>query len=150
MFGELEGLKAERPTPEEINPQKFVVCLIDTESERPQLIDTTGGLKEWYKLLKCARRDIQARTLDGVEYDFIFDDEAPIKLGAKVSALDKDGQPQLIGRLVICHCDAEGNETGLHKSDIEILKRHICILEGRPSEEGEKPPTWAAIYNLDN
>ena len=38
MFGKVEGLEAAKP--EEM--KKFVVALIDTERERPQLIDTAA------------------------------------------------------------------------------------------------------------
>lgn len=144
MFGELEGIKAEKP---EIK-QKFNVMLIDTEKDAPQIIETTGGLKEWYRLIGCELIDIQTRSIDGWQYDFIVDDEALYKQGAKVSALDKDQKPAFVGNLVICKCDDQGNETGLLKSDITHLKNHICILKANEPLK-DRAQTWAAIYGVE-
>ena len=144
MFGKVEGLEAAKP--EEM--KKFVVALIDTERERPQLIDTAGGLEEWRRLLQCQIIDIQERYIEGRPFDFICDDEAGLKAGCKVSGLNKDLQPELLGNLVICKCDDEGHEIGLNKEDIELLKRHICILGLNEPQEG-RASQWAAIRDLE-
>lgn len=142
MFGKVEGLEVEQPR------GKMVVCVIDTEKERPQLVDTEGGLDEWYRLIGCSLIDIQEHTIEGQPFDFIFDDEGLFKEGAKVSALDKDQQPVLVGNLVICKCDSQGNEIGLSKADVELLKKHICILSAT-QELKDRAQRWAAIYGLD-
>ena len=144
MFGKLEGMEAERPE----NLKKFIVCLIDTEKERPQLIDTIGGLEEWRRLLQCQVIDIQERYIEGRPFDFICDDEAGLKEGCKVSGINKEQQPELLGNLIICKCDDEGHETGLNKEDIEILKRHFCILGLNEPQEG-RANRWAAIGGLE-
>lgn len=144
MFGKVEGLEAEKP--EQLN--KFVVALIDTEKERPQIIDTVGGLEEWKRLLQCRVIDIQERYIEETAFDFICDDEAGLKAGCKVSGLNKELQPDLLGNLIICKCDSEGRETGLKKSDIEILKRHFCILGAKEPREG-RANQWAAIRDLE-
>ena len=145
MFGELNGIKAEKPTEEH---KKFVVMVIDTEKQKPQIVDTIGGCAEWYRLIGCDLIDIQSRSINGREYDFITDDEALYKQGAKVSALDKDQQPVFVGNLVICKCDDEGNETGLDKADIELLTKHICSIRAE-QELKDRAQTWASVYGLE-
>ena len=142
MFGTIEGLEVERPR------DKMIVMVIDTEKERPQLIKTEGGLDEWYRLINCDLIDVQVHTIEGKPFDFICDDEALFKEGGKVSALDKDQQPVMVGNLVICNCDDEGRETGLQKRDIELLKHHICILSAT-QELKDRTQSWAAVYGLD-
>lgn len=144
MFGSIDGIKAERPQ----EAPTMRVLLIDTEKTAPQIIETPGGLNEWYRLIGCELIDIQARTIAGREYDIITDDEALYKQGAKVSGIDKNQQPQLVGNLVICKCDDQGNETGLSDEDIAHLMKHIAILKLPEPIEG-RATRWAAICDLE-
>ena len=139
MFERIEGVE---------KPQFFNVLLIDTEKDAPQIIKTPGGLNEWYKLIGCSMVDIQERYIDGHAYDFITDDEALYKGGAKVSGLDKDGQPHFVGNMVICRCDEEGNETGLTDEDIKRLYTHAVILELSQPVEG-RAQRYVAIHGIE-
>ncbi len=139
MFEKIEG--AERP-------ELFKVILIDTEKDKPQIIKTSGGLDEWYKLIGCNHIDIQERYIDGHAYDFITDDEALYRGGAKVSALDTEGQPHIVGNIVICRCDQEGNETGLTDEDIERIYNHAIILELSQPVEG-RAQRYIALNNIE-
>lgn len=139
MFETIEGVKP---------PKLFKVMRIDTEKEAPEIITTPGGLAEWYKLIGCQIIDIQERMIEGAAYDFIIDEEAPLKDGAKVSALDKDGKPQFIGNLVICKYDGEGGETGLDEEDINRINRHIVILRtNKPLKD--RATAWAGVADLE-
>lgn len=122
------------------------VLLLDTDSPAPQIIETAGGLKEWYRLLKCDLIDITERAVAGRYYDIIVDDEGLFKGGAKVTALDSNQQPQLVGNLVFCNHDEEGNETSLTDEDIQHLLKHIVIL----TEAGaDNPQKWLAMNNVE-
>ena len=139
MFETIEGVK---------RPELFQVMLINTEKTAPEIRTTPGGLAEWYKLIGCQIIDIQERYIDGAAYDFIIDEEAPLKDGAKVSAIYKDGQPCFIGNLVICKYDGEGGETGLDEEDINRIKKHVAILQtDKPLKD--KATAWAGIIDID-
>ena len=129
-------------------PQLYNVLLIDTEKDAPQIIRTGGGLSEWYRLIKCDLIDIQEHYIDGHAYDFIIDDEALLKAGGKVSALDKDGNPCLVGNIVICTCDEEGNESGLSDEDIQRILKHVVILQLTKPIEG-RATHYAAIAGIE-
>lgn len=92
--------------------------------------------------------DIQEHYIDGHAYDFIIDDEALLKAGGKVSALDKDGNPCLVGNIVICTCDEEGNESGLSDEDIQRILKHVVILQLTKPIEG-RATHYAAIAGIE-
>lgn len=48
--------------------------MIDTDSIKPEIIETEGGLKEWRSLLKCDSIDISYLQIQGRYFDFIIDD----------------------------------------------------------------------------
>lgn len=123
------------------------VLLIDTEVFEPLVRITDGGLEEWKRLLKCDQIDIQSRQVNGKYYDFICDNKALQAPKGKITALDKDGKPQLVGNLIICNYDGEGGEAGLTDDDIDDLLKQFVILK-EESTEGE-PERWLALNNVE-
>lgn len=66
--------------------------------------------------------------------------------GVKVTALDSNQQPQLVGNLVICNYDGEGGETSLTDEDIQHLYKHMAIL----TEAGaDNPQKWLALIDVE-
>ena len=122
-----------------------VICL-DTDILQPQVVETEGGLAEWYRLIKCDLIDIVSRKIGGRYYDIIVDDEGLYKGGAKPTALDAQQQPQLVGNLVICNTDGEGNEATLTDEDIQHILKHIVVL----TEAGtDQPQKWLALNGIE-
>lgn len=123
------------------------VLLLDTDSLQPQVVETEGGLLEWYRLIKCNLIDIVSRKIGGRYYDIILDDEGLFKGAAKPTALDQQQQPQLVGNLVICNTDGEGNETTLTDEDIKHILKHIVVL----TEAGtDQPQKWLALNGIED
>lgn len=122
------------------------VLVIDTDSLQPQVVETEGGLQEWYRLVKCDIIDIVSRKIGGRYFDIIADDEGLYKPAAKVTALDTQQQPMIVGNLVICNHDGEGNECTLTDKDIDHIKRHIVVLAQAGAEE---PQYWLALNGVD-
>lgn len=77
------------------------VLLIDTGNLQPQVIETAGGIREWYRLIKCDMIDITSLNIGGRYYDVIVDDEGLLKDGIKPTVLDTGYKPLLVGNLVI-------------------------------------------------
>ena len=59
------------------------VLLIDTDTLQPQVVETAGGLQEWYRLIKCDLIDIVSRKIGGRYNDIIVDDEGLFKGGRR-------------------------------------------------------------------
>lgn len=108
---------------------------IDTENSSSRVIETEGGLENYYKLLNCNRIDISSRMIDGQYFDIILDDEGLFREGNKISAVSEDGRPQLVGSLLICNYDGQGGESGLSDEDVEKISRRLAIAT---SPDGEK------------
>lgn len=124
------------------------VIVIDTDILQPQVVDTMGGLQEWYRLIKCTSIDIAYKQIGGRYYDIILDDEGLFTERAKVTALDPEQNPALVGNLVICNYDGEGGEAGLTEEDIEHIKKHIVVLTEKT--EDEAPAQWLALMPVED
>lgn len=111
------------------------MILIDTEKNSSKVINTDGGLENYYKLLNCDLIDITERKIGGQYFDIICDDEGLFKEGNRVSAVSEDGRPQLVGSLLICNHDGEGGESGLSEKDVQKLSKRLAIAT---SPDGEK------------
>ena len=111
------------------------MLLIDTESNSSKVIETEGGLENYYKILNCSLIDITERKIDGQYFDIICDDEGLFKEGNQVSAVSEDGRPQLVGNILICNHDGEGGESGLSDEDLEKVSKRLAIAT---SPDGEK------------
>lgn len=126
------------------------VILLDTEKKQPQVIETEGGLEEWYRLLRVRLIDIQSLHLNGVYYDFIADEEGLFHERAKPTVLDHTNAPLIVGNVIICRCNEEtGEEIGLTDADISELLKHVIGVKEKPKEDGKEVESWLAICGLE-
>lgn len=102
------------------------MLLIDTKTSSSRIVDIKDELTNYYKLIDCKLISITVRKIDGHYYDVIGDDEALFYDEKIISAVSEDGRPQLVGSLLICNHDGNGNESGLSEEDIEILSRRLA------------------------
>lgn len=96
--------------------------LVDVENGAADEVDACG-LADYYRLLNCRLVDIVSWRIGGKWYDIIADDEG-IKEGAKVSALCQ-GQPVLVGNLLVMNIGEDGEEAPLHDLDFERIRAHL-------------------------
>lgn len=104
--------------------EKIKVVIVDTEKGfRVEKID--NSLDKFYEIIKCRCIDIATRRIGEKKkyYDIIVDDEG-LLVGSKISAINKEGKPQLVGNLIITNYDEEGNTTSLTDDDIEYIMEH--------------------------
>ena len=121
------------------------VLVIDTEKLQPQIVETPGGLEEWDRLIGCRLITISYFDIAGKRYDIISDDEALLKQGGKVTAIDPEHNPLLVGNLVICNYDGDGGEAGLTDQDIKSITENIVVLT---EAQAENPKKWLALSNV--
>lgn len=91
-----------------------------------------NNLDEFYEVLDCNTIDLDCNTIDivvrkiGTEYfDIVCDDEGLFKENPRVSAVDKNGKPMLVGNLFICKHDNEGRLVSLSASDFACIQRSV-------------------------
>ena len=103
------------------------MLLIDSRRGEDRVIETEGGLDNYYKLLDCEIIDITTRSIGGVFFDIICDDEGLLKDDRIVSAVDKKGRPALVGNLLISKADEEeGRQIGLTDEELFHVQLHIA------------------------
>lgn len=119
------------------------VILVRTTGELPEVVETPGGLQEWYRLIGCRLIDITTRSIGGKVYDIITDDEALLKPPAIPTAINTDEKPRLFGNYIVCNCNDAGEETGLTSDDIKRITRRIAKLSDAEGNE------WFALCDVD-
>ena len=88
--------------------------------------DFEPTLEEYYKKIGCDVIDIVCYNVNGKDYDIICDDEGLLKSPPLiVTAVGEDGSPLLVGGLIICNYDDEGNERSLEPDDILRLTNAV-------------------------
>lgn len=93
-------------------------CLvIDVEKDEIRGVECIE-LSDFYRELNCDVFDIARRYLAGKPYDIFCDDVGLFKEDAFVSAFNSEGEPMLVGNLVIANHDGEGNTTSLSHEDV--------------------------------
>jgi hypothetical protein len=93
---------------------------------RAIVVEIPKDLNGYYKLLGCNTIDITRRKIGGKYYDIICDDEGLFKETVMVSAVDGSGSAMLVGKLLICNHDENGNEASLTQDDILNIEANIC------------------------
>lgn len=108
------------------------MLLLDVKKQEVRKVEA-DSLKEYYKLLNCRCIDIVERKIHNGEeskyYYIICDDEGLLKNNI-VSAIDLNNmQIALVGNLLICNMDEDGNEVSLSDEDIEFIKGSFTLIQ---------------------
>ena len=104
------------------------VVYMDVENNKlPKVMDIEDKLEVFYELIGCRCIDIVRRKIGNKRYDVICDDEGLFKDDPVVSAVDTKYGDRLVGNLIICKSDVEGNLMGLSDNDVEEIIRHIKV-----------------------
>ena len=102
--------------------------LIDQRDRTAKEVDINPELDELYKVLDCDTIDIVVRKVDGVEFDIVCDDEGLFKQPAVPSACTTQGNPTLVGNLLFCHHNLDGELTECSEDDVIWLDDHLGML----------------------
>lgn len=101
------------------------MLLLDVYNCNVSVVDAEN-LEDFYKFLDCSNIDIVTRRINNFPFEFICDDMGLLKATPKISAINKDFEPELVGNLLIAKgTDKNGNLTPLSDEDVEFLKKFI-------------------------
>lgn len=95
---------------------------------------TVKNLDDMYRIIGCDTIDIVTRNVCGKPFDFIIDDEGLLKADPQVSAIWSsrihagDIEPALVGVLIICSHDREGNTIDISLDDHMLLCDRLTKL----------------------
>lgn len=100
------------------------VLVLDTDNVSMEVRDIEDELEVFYEIIGCRCIDIPSRKIGSKYYDIIVDDEG-LLVGKMVSAIDENFEPMLVGNLIICNSDQEGNLVSLTDEDISIIQHSV-------------------------
>lgn len=87
-----------------------------------------NDLDTYYKMIQCNCIDIVERKIGGKVFDIVLDDEGLLKENPIPSMIEKNGRIMLVGNLLICHHDNNGNLTSLDKEDKDLIEKNIIPI----------------------
>lgn len=106
------------------------MLLLDVQKQKVREVEASN-LDEYYKLLNCDTIDIVTREVFNFRrqekraFDIICDDNGLLKSDIIPSGIGKDGSVQLVGNLLICNFDKNGNEKSLTEDDVDFIEDSI-------------------------
>lgn len=110
--------------------------LLDAYEKRVDRAEIAADLRAYYAVLDCNCIDIVSRTIGGKRYDIVCDDEGLFKEDCRISAVDSNYEPMLVGSLFVCQHDGEGNEISISEDDIAHVLRYVRTLPTRRYPDG--------------
>lgn len=99
--------------------------LIDLRKGSAEVVEFEDKLETLYELTNCNCIDITMRKVGKFDYDIVCDDEGLQKQRKIPTAFNEKKEPMLVGNLLFCNHDDEGNLATLNDEQIEELKNHL-------------------------
>lgn len=109
--------------------------LLDAKNASVKRVCIRDDLDSYYKALNCSTIDIVSRTIGGKRFDIVCDDEGTFREDVRISALDRDYHPMLVGSLFVCNSE-NGKLISLSDAEISHVLRCWHKLPTRCHPEG--------------
>ena len=107
---------------------KIDAMIIDVETtnenEMLKKITVLDDLATFYLKLHCDTIDIVDRRIGNKYFTLIIDDNGLLKENNRTSIIDINRMPMIVGNVIICHADENGELISLDDEDYEILEDH--------------------------
>lgn len=95
-----------------------------------------NNLQTYYDIIGCDAIDIVSRRFAGKYLDVICDDEGLLKDDARLTAIDVNSRPMLVGTLIIVDHDDEGETVSLTAEDVKRVEH--CTVQVRELATGDR------------
>lgn len=109
--------------------------LVDAEHAHAKRATIRASLDGYYEALNCDVIEIPSRTIGGKRFDIVCDEEGTFREDIRISALDKNYQPMLVGSLFVCKSQ-DGELISLSDAEIAHVLRHCRVIPTRNHPEG--------------
>lgn len=124
----------------------FLIDVNADVKEGARVVECGNDLETLYKLCDCSVIDIVLRKIGNFWYDIVCDDEGALKEDKIPTAFDDNSEVCLVGNLLFCNHDVEGELVSLTDEQIENLKKHIQIC--CTFDDEENPILVNTIYGV--
>lgn len=114
--------------------------LLDVYNEKVEIKDIEPELEEYYRLLDCTLVDIVTRKIGGKLFYIVCDEEGLYSHGddPRISALNGDYEPMLVGNLLVLGYSDDGEERGLEDEEVVHVMDHIRKIRTNHRPDGYK------------
>ena len=120
------------------------VFVIDVNAGTYYTDDIQDDIKSYYKIIDCQLIDIAELEIDNTTFDVIYDDEGMfVKNGARPSVVDKNDNVKMVGTVIFCHANKNGDEIGLNDGDAATLNKYMLrVVPDHLDKNDSRAKTW--------
>ena len=113
-----------------MHEQKLTLFLVSIEGKKAEKVVIEHSLQAFYDTIHCVYDtiDIVSRNIGGKYFDVICDDDGLAREPHHCSAVDKDGNPMLVGSFLVANHDASGDTRSLIDEDIALIKKSVQLV----------------------
>ena len=113
-----------------MHEQKLTLFLVSIEDKKAEKVVIDHSLQAFYDTIHCFNDtiDIVMRKIGGKYFDVICDDDGLAKDPHHCSAVDKEGEPMLVGSFLVANHDAAGDTRSLTDEDIAVIQKSVQLV----------------------
>ena len=113
-----------------MHEQTLTLFLVSIEDKKAEKVVIEHSLQAFYDTIHCVYDtvDIVNRKIGGKYFDIICDDDGLAREPHHCSAVDKTGNPMLVGSFLVANHDAMGDTRSLTDEDIALIKKSVQLV----------------------
>ena len=116
-----------------MHEQKLTLFLVSIEGKKAEKVVIEHSLQAFYDTIHCVYDtiDIVSRKIGRKYFDVICDDDGLAREPHHCSAVDKEGDPMLVGSFLVANHDEAGDTRSLTDEDIELIQKSVQLVRTR-------------------
>ena len=120
-----------------MHEQKLTLFLVSIEGKKAEKVVIEHSLQAFYDTIHCVYDtiDIVSRKIGEKYFDIICDDDGLAREPHHCSAVDKEGNPMLVGSFLVANHDASGDTRSLTDEDIALIKKSVQLVRTRNMQD---------------
>lgn len=120
-----------------MHEQKLTLFLVSIEDKKAEKVVIEHSLQAFYDTIHCVYDtiDIVSRKIGGKYFDVICDDDGLAREPHHCSAVDKEGDPMLVGSFLVANHDEAGDTRSLTDEDIELIQKSVQLVRTRNMQD---------------
>lgn len=116
-----------------MHEQTLTLFLVSIEDKKAEKVVIDHSLQAFYDTIHTINNtiDIVSRNIGGKYFDVICDDDGLAREPHHCSAVDKEGNPMLVGSFLVANHDEAGETRSLTDEDIELIQKSVQLVRTR-------------------
>lgn len=116
-----------------MHEEKLTLFLVSIEDKKAEKVVIDHSLQAFYDTIHCVYNtiDIVSRNIGGKYFDIICDDDGLARETHHCSAVDREGNPMLVGSILVANHDEAGETRSLTDEDIELIQKSVQLVRTR-------------------